>query len=52
MRQMLEGGKDKATVMAAMINIHQPAEYWAEKATQAKASAEAANSPVNPPAPE
>jgi hypothetical protein len=52
MRQMFEGGKDKATVMAAMINIHQPAEYWAEKAKQEKAAAETANQPVDPPAPE
>jgi hypothetical protein len=40
MRQMFEGGKDKATVMGGMINIHQPKEYWQEKAKESRNPAE------------
>jgi hypothetical protein len=40
MRQMFEGGKDKKTVMEAMINIHRPKEYWEEKAKASKDAAE------------
>jgi hypothetical protein len=36
MRRMFEGGKDKKTVMEAMINIHRPKEYWEQKAKEDK----------------
>jgi hypothetical protein len=52
MRRMFEGSKDAATVKEAMINIHRPAEYWAEKTKHEKATAGAASKPIDPPASE
>lgn len=34
MRQMFEGGKPKETVRAAIVNMHRPKEYWAQKAKE------------------
>ena len=39
MREMFEGGKDKKTVLDAVMNLHRPKEYWEQKAKEAAAEA-------------
>lgn len=37
--QMFEGGRDKKTVLDAVMNLHRPKEYWEQKAKEAVADA-------------
>jgi hypothetical protein len=39
MRQIFEGGRDKKTVLGAVMNLHRPKEYWEQKAKDAAAAA-------------
>ena len=39
MLQMFNGGKDKKTVLEAMVNLHRPASYWEQKSKEAREAA-------------
>jgi hypothetical protein len=38
MRQMFESGRDKKTVLEAVMNLHRPKEYWEQKTKEAVAA--------------